>query len=124
MAIRKPTKAAGATGKKKPTRDPTEPSDSEMIARECLLSPSFQGAAAIQAWEGFAGKTNFSDLVELDEIIGNFDLTALDDILVRFDLTALTDTLSFDLAKLDDILSFDLVTLDDIIGVPFDPLIP
>ena len=64
MAIRKPTKAAGATGKKKPARDPTEPSDSEMIARECLLSPSFQGAAAIQAWEGFAGKTNFSDLVK------------------------------------------------------------
>ena len=66
MATRTPTKAAGATGKTKPTppTNPAEPSDREMIARECLLSPSFHGAAAIQAWEGFAGKTHLPDLVK------------------------------------------------------------
>lgn len=64
MATRTPTKAAGATVKKKPTPDPAELIDREKIARECLLSPSFHGAAAIQAWEGFAGKTDLPDLVE------------------------------------------------------------
>ena len=98
MAIRKPTKAAGATGK------------------EFAVSGAAQG-------RGQEPRRAHFDAVPLGACL-RARLTCF---IIRFlkrPLTALTDTLSFDLAKLDDILSFDLVTLDDIIGVPFDPLIP
>lgn len=55
---------AAARGKKKPAPAPVDPLDREKLTREILLSPAFQGAAGMEAWESFAGKTHLPDLVE------------------------------------------------------------